>query len=82
MIDGYTKEAGVRTLERQIASLCRKCAKRVVDDPDVKISITPKCWKNFMGPQRFKKEKLADKDEIGLVNGLAWTKCRRGTASD
>ena len=73
LIDGYTREAGVRTLERQIASLCRKCAKRVVDDSNVKISITPKMLEELLGPPRFKKEKLQDKDEIGLVNGLAWT---------
>ena len=73
LIDGYTREAGVRTLERQIASLCRKCAKRVVDDSNVKISITPRMLEELLGPPRFKKEKLQDKDEIGLVNGLAWT---------
>ena len=57
LIDGYTGEAGVRTLERQIASLCRKCAKNVVEDPSVKISVTPKMLEELLGPQRFKPEK-------------------------
>lgn len=73
LIDGYTREAGVRTLERQIASICRKCAKTVVKDPSAKISITPKMLEELLGPQRFKLEKANGKDEIGLVNGLAWT---------
>ncbi|HIU31449.1 MAG TPA: endopeptidase La [Candidatus Caccousia avistercoris] len=73
LIDGYTREAGVRTLERQIASLCRKCAKQVVENPEAKISISPKMLEDLLGPQRFKKEKLHDKDTVGLVNGLAWT---------
>lgn len=73
LIEGYTKEAGVRTLERQIASVCRKCAKQVVENPEVKISVTPHMLEELLGPARFKKEKLRDKDEIGLVNGLAWT---------
>ena len=73
LIDGYTREAGVRTLERQIASICRKCAKNVVEDPPVKISVTPKMLEELLGPQRFKPEKANGKDEIGLVNGLAWT---------
>lgn len=73
LIDGYTREAGVRTLERQIASVCRKCAKRIVEDPEIKISVTSRMLEDLLGPQRFKKEKLQQKDEIGLVNGLAWT---------
>ncbi len=73
LIDGYTAEAGVRTLERQIASLCRKCAKKIVEDPSIRIRITPAMLEELLGPKRFKKDKLHKTDEVGLVNGLAWT---------
>lgn len=73
LIDGYTREAGVRGLERQIASLCRKCATKLVEDPDVKIAITQKDLETLLGPARYKNDNLRKTDEIGLVNGLAWT---------
>lgn len=76
LIDGYTREAGVRTLERTIAALCRKVAKQVVTyegEEPFKISITPDKLEEYLGPRRFKKEVLTQTDEVGLVNGLAWT---------
>lgn len=76
IIDGYTREAGVRTLERTIASLCRKAAKEVVSytgEEPLKLSITPTKLEGYLGPKRFKKDVLAKTDEVGLVNGLAWT---------
>lgn len=76
LIDGYTREAGVRTLERTIASLCRKMAKEVVSytgEEPLKISITPDKLEGYLGPRKFKKDVLDKKDEVGLVNGLAWT---------
>ena len=73
LIDGYTREAGVRTLERTIASICRKAAKKIVEDPEAKVSVQPKDLEDLLGPRKFKPEALEKTDEIGLVNGLAWT---------
>ncbi|MFR8003691.1 MAG: endopeptidase La [Hydrogeniiclostridium sp.] len=73
LIDGYTAEAGVRTLERQIASLCRKCAKKIVEEPSIRIRVTPAMLEELLGPKRFKKDTIHKSDEVGLVNGLAWT---------
>lgn len=76
IIDSYTREAGVRTLERTIAALCRKAAREVVayeGDAPLKITITPDKLEGYLGPKRFKKEELSREDEVGLVNGLAWT---------
>ncbi len=73
LIDGYTREAGVRTLERTIASLCRKAAKEIVKDPKKKISVRSEDLERLLGPRKFKPDALEKTDEIGLVNGLAWT---------
>ncbi len=73
IIDGYTREAGVRGLERQIAKICRQCAIRIVEDPEVELRITPKNLEEFLGPRKFHSEDLTKKDMVGLVNGLAWT---------
>ena len=73
LIDGYTREAGVRTLERTIASLCRKAAREIVENPDAKVSVQPKDLERLIGPRKFKPDALEKTDEIGLVNGLAWT---------
>ena len=77
LIENYTREAGVRTLERRIADLCRKAAKNVVSAPSgeesVCLSVTPKNLEELLGPRRYKREEQNRKDEVGLVNGLAWT---------
>lgn len=73
LIDGYTREAGVRNLERQIAAVCRKCAKKIVAQEETKITVTPKNLEELLGPKRFKKDELVKNDMVGLVNGLAWT---------
>ncbi len=73
MIDGYTREAGVRQLERLIAKCMRKSAVKFVDGEEDKISITDKNLKEFLGPVKFRDDEFAVADEIGLVNGLAWT---------
>ena len=73
MIDGYTKEAGVRQLERLIAKCMRKSAVKFVDGDADKINITDKNLKEFLGPVRFREEANNTDDEIGVVNGLAWT---------
>lgn len=73
LIDSYTKEAGVRTLERRISDLLRKAAVHIVDDENYKVSITLKNIEDFLGPRKYKPEVTDKNDVIGLVNGLAWT---------
>lgn len=73
LIDGYTREAGVRGLEREIASICRKCAKKIVSGETTKITVAPQNLEELLGPKKFKPDELGKTDEIGLVNGLAWT---------
>ncbi len=73
LIDNYTREAGVRSLEREIASLCRKCAKKLVSGETEKISITARNLESYMGQARFKHDALPNHLISGMANGLAWT---------
>lgn len=74
IIDGYTREAGVRSLERNIASICRKVAKMVVGDEEFKpVSVKPEDLEELLGPRKFTKDDVLREDTVGLVNGLAWT---------
>ncbi len=74
LINGYTHEAGVRNLEREIASLCRKAAKRLVEDPSCeKVEINVNELAEFLGPKKVIPETIDDTDEVGVVNGLAYT---------
>lgn len=74
MIDGYTREAGVRTLERTIASVCRKVARHVVGEEDFKsCTVKPENLEELLGPRKFTKDNVSREDTVGLVNGLAWT---------
>ena len=74
IIDYYTREAGVRQLERHIAALCRKSAKRLLEEPDVKrITVDAKSVKTFLGARKLLPERIAAENETGVVNGLAYT---------
>lgn len=74
MIHCYTRESGVRNLEREIANLCRKCAMRFVSDAELKkCSVTGSNLESYLGPRKVLPEKLAPADTVGLVTGLAWT---------
>ena len=73
LIDFYTKEAGVRTLERQIASLCRKAVKEIAAGESVKVSYTKKNLEEYLGPKKYIDDEVSKKNEVGVVNGLAWT---------
>ena len=72
VIDCYTKEAGVRKLERRISEICRKSAKMLVSGEKT-VNVTDKNIEEFLGVKKYLPEKLAARDEVGLVNGLAWT---------
>ena len=73
IISDYTREAGVRTLEREIGTLMRKAARLIVSGEDKKLKITGKNIPDFLGVEKFKEDKLFDGKEAGVVNGLAWT---------
>ncbi|MHB8416660.1 MAG: endopeptidase La [Myxococcales bacterium] len=74
IIHRYTKESGVRNLEREIASICRKVAKEVLKHgKDQKIRVTEKRLEKFLGPPKYRYGVAEAHDQIGLVTGLAWT---------
>ncbi|MBW2569842.1 MAG: endopeptidase La [Deltaproteobacteria bacterium] len=74
IVNRYTRESGVRNLEREIASICRKIAREVVKSKTIgRLNVTSKSVTKFLGPPRFKVSQIDDKDQIGLVTGLAWT---------
>lgn len=73
LIDNYTREAGVRNLERNIASLCRKAAAKIVGEKETCVCIKASNIKDFLGNFKFKPESYALKNQVGVVNGLAWT---------
>ena len=75
IIRGYTRESGVRSLERELASSCRKVAREVVKEKekDKRITISPKVVGEFLGVPKFKHGVIEEKDRVGLTTGLAWT---------
>lgn len=73
IIHNYTREAGVRNLERQIGNVFRKCARKVLEGRKTKIVISPKKIEEFLGKEKVSFELANEKDEIGIVRGLAWT---------
>jgi len=73
LINSYTKEAGVRNLEREIANICRKVAKLVVSGEVKSFTADAKGVKQLLGAEHFTPDKIYSTNEIGVVNGLAWT---------
>ena len=74
MIDGWTRESGVRNLERLVAKLCRKADLKLVEDEELKkVSITVKNVEEYLGTRRYTPEEKLKSDPVGLVTGLAWT---------
>ncbi len=69
----YTREAGVRNLEREIANICRKVAKKVAEDNVKHITVTDKTVGRYLGPARYEFGIKEEKDQIGVATGLAWT---------
>lgn len=72
IIDDYTREAGVRTLEKQIAKCCRKAAKRIIDGAK-SVKVKKSELSDFLGNQKMLEEKIFDFDEVGTTNGMAYT---------
>ena len=75
IISGYTREAGVREFERQIEKICRKSAKMILEDEEIKlpIRVTGKNLPDFLGKRKYRDNPANKKDDIGIVRGLAWT---------
>ncbi|MGO9274599.1 MAG: endopeptidase La [Terriglobia bacterium] len=74
IIRGYTRESGVRNLEREIGSVCRKVARKVVKEgKSLQVTVNPDDIKEYLGVLRFRDTKSEEKNEIGLALGLAWT---------
>ncbi|MCI8552030.1 MAG: endopeptidase La [Lawsonibacter sp.] len=73
IIAAYTRESGVRVLERRLAAVCRKTAMRVVTDDVKVIHVTDKNLEEFLGVPRYHPERQALEERVGVVNGLAWT---------
>jgi len=74
IIRQYTRESGVRNLEREIASICRKIARRAVkDNEDKAYRVTAQNVGTYLGPHRFKPSQIEEADHVGMVTGLAWT---------
>lgn len=73
LIEYYTKEAGVRTLERQTAALCRKIAMQIAEGGKKSVNVTPETIHALLGPRKVKPDALLPTDTVGVVNGLAWT---------
>ena len=73
MISGYTKEAGVRGLERKIGQICRKAARTVIADKKAVVMVTADNLAEYLGKPRFTYQEANEKPEIGIVRGLAWT---------
>jgi ATP-dependent Lon protease len=74
IIQHYTRESGVRNLEREISKICRKVVKSLLLKPrDTRVSVTPKSMEKYLGVRRFRFGKAEDNDQVGQVTGLAWT---------
>lgn len=73
IIDGYTREAGVRNLERTITSVLRKCAQKIAAGEEEKVSVSAAAVKALLGPEKVKPTFISRKDAVGIANGLAWT---------
>ncbi len=73
IVQGYTRESGVRTLEKTIGTVCRKIGKSILLDEEKPMTVTVKNLETLLGPIKFLPTKLNKKDEVGLVTGLAWT---------
>ncbi len=73
IIEGYTREAGVRSLRRELAKLARSAAAKIAREPEVAVRIVPEALEEILGPVRFELEELSHDQISGVVTGMAWT---------
>ena len=73
IIAEYTRESGVRRLEREIGTVCRKTVAKILDSDIKRVTVKPENLEEFLGVRKYKPDELAASDEVGLVRGLAWT---------
>ena len=73
IIEGYTREAGVRALEQNIAAICRKAVMEIVEGNAEKVSVKPENVEAMLGTRKFRADTVIRENEVGVVNGLAWT---------
>ncbi|MEO7003126.1 MAG: endopeptidase La [Ktedonobacterales bacterium] len=73
LVNRYTREAGVRNLERQLTQICRKAALRIVQKPDTRIRLTERTIEQYLGIPRYSPDKAPERGQIGVATGLAWT---------
>ena len=73
IISGYTREAGVRNLERKIGEICRKAAREIYEGICESVFVDEKQLEQYLGKERFHVDRINEQDEIGIVRGLAWT---------
>lgn len=73
MIEGYTREAGVRQLDREIAEICRKAARELVQHGKKRLRVTEKNIEKYLGRKKHDIDMANEKDDVGIVRGLAWT---------
>ena len=81
IVSGYTKEAGVRSLERKIAAICRKAARLIYQDGKTTVRVNRGNLADFLGSRKFEQDKKNEKDDVGIVRGLAWTSVGGDTLS-
>lgn len=73
IIDGYTREAGVRQLERKLGEICRKSAREILEDGASSVKVTGRNLEKYLGQKRYTVMRKNDKNDVGIVRGLAWT---------
>ncbi len=81
IIDGYTRESGVRNLERKIGTVCRKTARDIIEGKAETVSLNEKTLIKYLGKRIYTYDKVADKEIVGVANGLAWTESGGDTLS-
>lgn len=73
IISLYTREAGVRELERKLGQVCRKAAREIIKDKSAVMKVTPDNLEEYLGKPKYTKDRINQKDQVGIVRGLAWT---------
>lgn len=81
IIEDYTREAGVRDLERQFGRICRKTAMKIVSGEGKKVSVSERNLKEYLGKAKYRMDLVNDKAQVGIVRGLAWTSVGGDTLS-